>query len=193
MARVFVEEQTFSKVDYTHKVIEKGEYEYCTFDHCNFLQSDISDIRFMECEFISCNLSMVNISLAALQDVRFKDCKMLGIHFESCRHFGFAVHFDHCTLNHSSFYQLNLPKTTFAHTQLHEVDFTESNLTASLFDHCDLTNATFEASNLEKVDFRTSYNYSIDPEKNRVKKAIFSPSGLIGLLGKYDIEVDIRA
>jgi len=43
---------------------------------------------------------------------------------------------------------------------------------------------------LEKVNFLTSYNYSIDPENNRLKKAKFSMNGLAGLLGKYDIEIE---
>ena len=42
---------------------------------------------------------------------------------------------------------------------------------------------------LEKADFRTAKNYSIDPEQNRLKKAKFSLSGVVGLLRKYDIVV----
>jgi hypothetical protein len=53
-----------------------------------------------------------------------------------------------------------------------------------------LTRARFERTVLEKVDFRTSYNYSIDPELNRIKNAKFSIVGIIGLLDKYDIEVE---
>jgi hypothetical protein len=50
--------------------------------------------------------------------------------------------------------------------------------------------ATFESTIIEKADFRTSFNYSIDPEKNRIKKARFSLAGIAGLLDKYDIEID---
>jgi len=32
-------------------------------------------------------------------------------------------------------------------------------------------------------------NYSIDPEKNKIKKARFSTAGIAGLLDKYDIEI----
>jgi uncharacterized protein YjbI with pentapeptide repeats len=76
--------------------------------------------------------------------------------------------------------------------KLHEVDFTECNVSGSVFDSCDFTDATFENANIEKADFRTSFNYSIDPEKNRMKKARFSLSGIAGLLEKYDIEIDSR-
>jgi hypothetical protein len=43
---------------------------------------------------------------------------------------------------------------------------------------------------LERTDFRTSYNYSIDPEINRISKAKFSINGVVGLLGKYNIEIE---
>lgn len=73
---------------------------------------------------------------------------------------------------------------------LHEVDFTEANLTGSQFDACDLARALFENTILEAVDFRTSYNYSIDPTINRIKGAKFSQAGIAGLLDRYDIEID---
>ena len=38
---------------------------------------------------------------------------------------------------------------------------------------------------LEKADFLTSYNYSFDPELNKIKGAKFSQAGVTGLLAKY--------
>jgi uncharacterized protein YjbI with pentapeptide repeats len=73
---------------------------------------------------------------------------------------------------------------------LQEPDFTECDLTDSLFDNCDLTRATFDNTVIEKADFRTSYNYTIDPEINRIKKARFSINGISGLLEKYDLIID---
>jgi uncharacterized protein YjbI with pentapeptide repeats len=59
-----------------------------------------------------------------------------------------------------------------------------------MFDNCDLTGAVFDHTNIEKADFRTSYNYTIDPEINRIKKAKFSILGVSGLLDKYDIDIE---
>jgi len=59
-----------------------------------------------------------------------------------------------------------------------------------VFDNCDLTRAIFIQTNLEKADFRSSFNYSIDPEMNRMKKARFSLAGVVGLLDKYDVDVE---
>jgi hypothetical protein len=53
-----------------------------------------------------------------------------------------------------------------------------------------LDQANFEQTTLEKSDFRTSYNYSINPELNRIKKAKFSLNAIAGLLTKYDIVIE---
>ena len=55
---------------------------------------------------------------------------------------------------------------------------------------CDLTDTKFENTVIEKADFRTSFNYSIDPYLNRIKKAKFSLTNITGLLDKYDIEIE---
>lgn len=81
-------------------------------------------------------------------------------------------------------------KTAFRNSQLQESDFAEADLTGAVFDNCDLTRAIFDQTVLEKTDFRTSYNYSIDPEINRIKRAKFSILGVSGLLDKYDIEIE---
>jgi fluoroquinolone resistance protein len=190
MQTVYTEDKIFDKNDFTKLPLSKGEYENCTFKHCNFTENDLSDFKFMDCEFIGCNLSLAKMHRAALQGIKFKDCKMLGLRFDTCADFNLSFSFDNCTLNHSSFYKIKIKKTVFKNSQLQETDFTECDVTGSLFDNCDLTNATFAFTILEKADLRTSYNYSIDPEKNRVKKARFSLQGVTGLLDKYDIEIE---
>ena len=73
---------------------------------------------------------------------------------------------------------------------MQEVDFEDCDLTNAGFINCNLAAAIFVNTILEKADFRSSYNYSIDPERNRIKKAKFSSIGLAGLLNKYDIEIE---
>jgi len=81
-------------------------------------------------------------------------------------------------------------KTNFKNSQFHETDFSECDLTNSIFDNCDLTRAIFENTILENVDFRTAYNFEIDPELNRIKRAKFSVGNIPGLLTKYDIKIE---
>ena len=115
---------------------------------------------------------------------------MLGLRFDNCNEFGLSFSFDNCLLNHSSFYKTKIKKTVFKNSQLQECDFAESDLTNAVFDNCNLAQAVFDHTILERADFRTSYNYSINPEINRIKKARFSISGVSGLLDKYDIDIE---
>lgn len=190
MSIALIEDETFKKQDFTKIRLPKGDYEYCTFLNCNFSEGFLSEIKFLECEFIDCNLSSANITSTSFQDVKFKDCKLLGLHFENSNPFGLSIHIESCQLNHASFYQVVLKNTKLINSKLHNVDFTETDLTAACFDNSDLQQATFENSILEKSDFRKAFNYSIHPEQNRMKGAKFSLEGVVGLLERYAIEIE---
>lgn len=172
------------------QALSSGEYENCTFNNCNFNENDFSNFRFIDCNFNLCNLTMITINKTIFQEVKFKDCKMLGIRFDTCSDFGLSISFESCQLNHSTFYKMKMKKTTFKNTQLVEVDFTETDLSNSIFDYCNMAGAIFNGTLLEKSDFRTSFNYTINPENNRLKKAKFSLQGITGLLNKYDILIE---
>ena len=190
MERIYVEEKTFDKIDFTEKPLAKGNYENCYFNNCNLSNADLSGIHFSECAFAGCNLSLAKLGGTKFNDIKFKDCKLLGLRFDHCDDFLFSVRFDDCILKLSSFYKRKLKKTVFRNTNLQEADFTEADVSGSVFDNCDLLRATFVNAVLEKADFRTAYNYAIDPEVNRMKKARFSIAGVAGLLGKYDIVIE---
>lgn len=179
----------FEKINYTQSALLPGEYEHCQFIHCDFSETNLSLIRFTDCIFSGCNLSLVKLGKTVLMDVFFKDCKMLGLQFNHCSGFGLRLQFEHCNLQHSSFYQVNAKETQFKKCTLKEVDFTEADLSNAVWDDCDLENAHFENTILEKADFRTARHFIIDPDNNRIKKAKFSPAGLPGLLYKYDIDI----
>jgi len=186
----YVDEQTFRNVDFSKELLPIADYEYCTFVGCNFSNSSLSNIRFLETEFIDCNFSNATLGNTSFQTVVFKTCKMLGLHFDASDQFGFAASFDACQLDHSSFHRMKLSKTVFNNCQLEGVDFSETDLKNAKLIECNLLHATFQNTNLENADFRKSTNYSFDPEQNRIKNAKFSLPEVIGLLDKYQIVVE---
>lgn len=190
MQEINIQDETFVRIDFKKKPLAKGRYENCVFSSCDFSDCKLSDFKFIDCEFKNSNLSLALLSKTALQDVKFNHCKMLGLRIDTCLDFGLSFSFDNCQLNHSSFYGTNIKKTNFLNSQLKEVDFTTCDLTCAIFDNCELNGTVFENTILEKADFRTSYNYSINPELNRIKKAKFSILGVAGLLDKYDIVIE---
>jgi fluoroquinolone resistance protein len=180
----------FEKIDFTEAPFPVGEYEKCTFIHCNFAGANIGGIIFSNVEFSGCNLSNTGLTQTAFRNVTFTECKCLGMQFLDCNPFLFEVTFRDCQLAHSSFYKMKMKKTVFANCKLLQADFTEADLNQAKFENCDLSGATFDRTILERTDFRTSYNFSIDPELNKIRKAKFSKEGILGLLDKYDLEVD---
>ncbi|MDP1676275.1 MAG: pentapeptide repeat-containing protein [Bacteroidota bacterium] len=188
--KTIIEQQTFTGIDFSKNGFPKDDYENCSFLNCNLSNADLSGIKFIECTFRGCNLSVSKLDGTTFRDAHFVDCKLSGMQFGNCNEILFSVDFENCNLTLASFYALNVKKTRFKNCILHEVDFTQSDLSGSLFDNCDFARAKFDRTNLIKTDLRNSYNYSIDPEENKVKKAKFSAVGIIGLLGKYDIDVE---
>jgi uncharacterized protein YjbI with pentapeptide repeats len=133
---------------------------------------------------------MTELTGTSLKTVHFKDCKLLGIQFHLCADFLFSVSFQDCVLDYSSFANKKMPKTKFASCSLKEVTFIGTNLTNASFEECNLDNAIFNDTQLAAVDFKTAYNYKIDPEFNPMRKAKFSTQGIAGLLDKYDIKIE---
>ncbi len=187
MNQEYFEDQTFEKIDFSNLTMAPWNYEKCTFNRCNFSKTNISRIHFSECIFNWCDMSMAKIMETEFMDAVFIDCKLLWLAFENCSKFLFSVSFENCLLDYSSFRWLKIKNTIFKNSHLHEVNFTETNLSGSQFINCDLTRTIFEKSILENVDFRTSYNFLINPEMNKIKKAKFSLNGTPWLLYTYDI------
>lgn len=190
MEATYTEGKKFSQDDLIQHPLTRGSYENCSFSNCDLSNIDLSGFHFIDCTFSGCNLSMAKLGKTNFRDVTFNGCKMLGLLFYDCSEYGLAVGFNDCNLGHASFYNTKIKKTRFINSKLNATDFTDCDLSSAVIDNCDLADAKFENTNLEKADLRRSYNYSIDPAMNRVKKARFSLDAVAGLLDKYDIEID---
>ena len=105
MNTIYIEDKNHKGIDYSVEGLATGDYDNCTFDACNFANSDLSEINFTDCEFRNCDLSLVKTNHTAFKTVNFKQCKLLGLHFEDCNDFLFSVDFVGCQLNLSSFLQ----------------------------------------------------------------------------------------
>lgn len=190
MTSAYTSNQTFTKMNFSIDLFPKGEMEICVFKDCDLSSVDLCECRFIETEFIGCDLSNAKISQTSFQDVVFRDCKMLGLQFQECNHFAFSITFTNSILDHASFFKVNLKECAFLDCHMHDVDFTDANLSKLELLSCDLHDARFEHSILEKTDFREAINYSIDPNINRIKDALFSAQGALGLLDNFDIKID---
>lgn len=168
---------------------ESAEYENCVFQSCQLNAADLSNCTFVDCEFIGCDLSSIRSKKTSFRDVYFRDCKLMGIHFEDCNPYGLKCTFESCTLDYSFFYQCPMKGSRFSNSRLTEVDFTEAHLEGVSFEGCQLTGSVFHLSNLEKANFIGAQGFIIDPSTNRMKGAKFSQEGLAGLLIPFGIDI----
>ncbi|WP_129716016.1 pentapeptide repeat-containing protein [Pedobacter sp. SYP-B3415] len=183
MSQNFFQDQEFSQVS----VLQPGTYSNCLFKNADLSNAVFSACAFVDCLFESCNLSNATLARTALRSVRFNGCKILGVQFSQCDTFLLDLAFERCQLDLCSFYKLKLKKIRFVKCSLRETDFTGADLSEARFDECDLMMALFDGTVLQKADLRTAFNYTIRPDKNQIRKAKFSRSGLEGLLSDFDI------
>jgi uncharacterized protein YjbI with pentapeptide repeats len=167
----------------------ENEYEACTFSVCSFTNVDLADVNFIDCSFESCDFTLAQVHETGFKDVRFSDCKMIGLVLTNCNHFLLKMRFEECQLDYTSFSGLKLNGILFKKCQIREADFTGADLSKAIFLECDLEGALFENSILEGTDFRSAYKFAFDPELNKIKGAQFTRMGLEGLLRKYDIDI----
>lgn len=179
------EEKVIDKVNFNSTVLEDRYYR-CVFNSCDFSNMTIKNVNFEDCKFCQCNFSLTKL-FNFLSKVKFIECKMTGTDFTGIGKFSDSLYFEGSQLNYATFFGLKLRDCRFTGCNLNEVSFEESNITSTVFDNCDLMRATFFNTNLENVDFSTSYNFSINPTINKLKKAIFSENELRGLVEHLNI------
>jgi fluoroquinolone resistance protein len=183
------DDKVFNAQSLTGQTTRGGEFNNCTFKKCDLKESEFAQAKFIDCVFEDCDLSMMKWDRSTLNNAVFKSCKILGVNFSQCADFLFAVEFDACILDYSSFMGKKMLKTKFIKSSLKETTFTQADLSGSVFDECNLLETVFRQTNLTSVNFSTAYNFIIDPELNTLNKAIFATHSLPGLLHKYNLKI----
>ena len=179
----------YRNLTYNSEEINFKEYECCTFTNCNFSSCNFIAVTFIDCIFNDCIFTGAQINHVALRTVFFNHCEIREVNFAMCDKLIFEVHFKDCNLDFSKFYTLKIKGTSFSNCSIVAVDFMSTDLTEVVFDNCDLYRSEFAKAIANKGNFKTSYNYTIDPTKTKIKKAVFSLEGIKGLLYKHEIIV----
>jgi uncharacterized protein YjbI with pentapeptide repeats len=182
-------EQTYSDIAYQKEAVNFNEFEGCIFNRCDFSRCTFLAVTFIDCVFNECIFTGAKINYVALRTVTFNGCEIKEVNFAMCDKLIFDMAFNGCRLDFSKFYTLKIKGTVFTDCSLIAVDFMSADLTEVVFDRCDLYRSEFVKAIANKASFRTSFNYTIDPEKTKIKKAVFSRDGLKGLLAKHEIVV----
>jgi uncharacterized protein YjbI with pentapeptide repeats len=189
MSANYIIDQKFYGKHFTNEDIMYKDFERCYFTDCDFSQCNYTGSAFIDCNFTGCNFKEAKVNYAGLRTVFFDGCDFTGVNFSMVDPLFFSVEFKNCKLDYTKFYTLKVKGTIFTNCSIIAADFMGTDLTEVLFDNCNLHKSVFHDSVANKADFTTSYNFSIDPERNKLRRARFSQDGLKGLLEKYEIVV----
>ena len=76
------------------KSLDTSDYENCEFLQCDFSNYSLKEINFIDCRFLDCNFSLSNFNQTLLQNVLFKDSKLIGANFSNAKDFGLELKFE---------------------------------------------------------------------------------------------------
>lgn len=189
MTSNYIIEREFNADTFGENELIYRDFERCSFYDCDFSDANFLGVAFIDCSFYGCNFANAKINYVGLRDVHFANCNFTNVNFAMCDTLLFKFSFTGCILDYSKFYTLKMPNTVFTDCSIIAADFMAADITAVLFDNCNLHKSVFIDTIANKADFSNSYNFTIDPEKNKLKKAIFSTENLKGLLYRHDLVI----
>jgi fluoroquinolone resistance protein len=186
-----LEDETLTTANLLERSADILEFVRCTFIACDLQGPWCAGRTFVECTFRDCDLSLADLDRTALQEVTYERCKLVGARFDRCHTFLLSVSFAQCILDLASFHGLKLKGTRFLGCRMRESDLSDADLSNASFAESDLGAALFDGTVLEGADLRSAVHYSIDPTRNRLRKARFSAEGLSGLLDRTGIIIEV--
>ncbi|MCP3773304.1 pentapeptide repeat-containing protein [Paenibacillus sp. MZ04-78.2] len=194
---MFIEEEYydehFLEAQYSQKEVTSVRFYDCTFTKCDFSETVFKDCKFSGCTFENCNLSLIQVLDSDFSQVSFTHSKLIGINWSEMtppRKIGSGLlRFEECTLSHSTFIGLTLPKCVITRCTAKNVDFREADLTEANMSSTDFSESLFDRTNLTAADFSFATNYMIDPGLNPIRKAKFTLPEAISLLNCMDIQL----
>ena len=189
-------QEIYSNQTMNNGLIDSVTFTLCTFKHCNFSESIFKNCLFEKCEFIDCNLSLIKVPGSRFLDLTFEKSKLIGINWsEAVFKTKSLLHrkpfdFDHCVLNHSVFFGLDLREIKMSHCSVINANFEETDLSRADCTKSDFKNAHFNHTNLTETNFNGAVNYAISSLANTLKKTRFSLPEAISLLYNLDIVLE---
>ncbi len=191
LADPLLEDARLTNQDYSQRLIQFRDARNCTFTKCSFTESTLRECGFINCTFVRCDLSLGHVNGSRFRDVRFEECKLLGVNWSEATWekttLVKAIAFDKCALNYGSFFGLKLHQLRLTDCTAHEVDFAEADLTSAVFTGTDLNGSRFHHTNLTQADFTGATQYSIAANVNTLKKTKFVLPEALSLLYSLDI------
>src|SRR5258708_6443025 len=140
-------DQTFKRLKYSGRVMDRKEFEQCTFTGCTFSETTFANCKFRDCTFKECDLRLAKVNGSAFIGTNFEQCKITGVNWTtgswpktSLLH---SIGFNDCDISASVFIGLDLKKIRIIRCVAKGADFAEANLTQANCTFTDFTDSRF--------------------------------------------------
>lgn len=181
--------EIFNGLQGTGRELAQLTFRQCRFEGCDFSECRWPKTRFIGCEFVECNLSLTELKDCSLNEVVFRECKLIGVNWSTAALLKKLSFYD-SILNYGTFLGVTLPKTVFENCVCQNVYFAESNFAGSRFSGTDLQEAQFAQVDLRRADFRRAKNYMLSPMANQIVGGKFVMPEALALL--YGLEIELE-
>lgn len=173
----------------TVPVLENTDFYQCTFKNIDFTDFTFRNARFENCLFQSCSIPNSFKHDTKFIDCEMKECKATGCDFTRVSQTMFSMHFEKCSLNYSTFAEMDLRSCSFVGSILDGADLTSTRLNEVDLSEASLLNTDFSQADLSKANLTRSIINGIDPRTTKLKGITINQSNLIHLLGDLDIQL----
>jgi fluoroquinolone resistance protein len=184
-------DQTFRRVNYAGKQVNRRIFDQCVFANCTFAEAVFANCKFRDCTFRECDLRLAQVPGATFTNTGFERSKVTGVNWTTSAWpkggLFTPVHFTDCDIGLSVFFGLDLRKIQIVRCSAKGADFAEADLTQANCTGTDFTESRFLHTDLTEADFTGATNYSIAASMNTLKKTKFALPEVIGLLYGLDI------
>lgn len=183
-----ISEEHYQGAIFDHQDLRAIDASECTFSHCSFVGSDLTDAKCNAARFEDCTLEGAKLSGVNLFDVVFSGCKLIGVDFSNKTKI-LATQFKNCILDFANFTGVDLSSLEFDHCSCIEANFAKSVLKKTVFFNSSLRNSIFTGAHFEQTDLHTSTLSGFDIYENKIRGIILSPQQFLALASEIGVSI----
>ncbi|QEN08339.1 pentapeptide repeat-containing protein [Oceanispirochaeta crateris] len=183
------EDEFFENIILTHSDLSGKTFQDCQFKSCRISDSLLRGSSFRNCLFEECELTLLKVDNAGFSNCQFTESMLQGINFSECNTPLFYPDFEKCEIRHCFFSNMDLKKKVFRDSKFQDCEFFRIDFREADFSRTAFSETPFSECDLRKANFTEARGYTIQPEQNKLRGAVFSYPDVTALLAPLGIVI----
>ncbi|MDA3955236.1 pentapeptide repeat-containing protein [Oceanispirochaeta sp.] len=183
------EDEFFEKIILTASDLTGRNFQDCHFKTCRISSCILTGSSFRNCRFEDCELTLLKVANAGFSNCEFIRTMLQGINFSECNNPLFYPDFIDCEIRHCFFSNMDLKKKVFTGSRFRDSEFFRIDFREADYSRAEFTETPFSECDLRKTNFTGARGYTIHPEQNKLRGAIFTYPDVTALLAPLGIVI----